>query len=187
MSWQQMLLGSWSSILRTLVVGVLAYAAVVLVLRASGKRTLSKFSAYDFVVTIALGSVLATVTLSRDVALAQGVVALGVLVGLQFLITWLSVRSPRARALVQGDPALLLYRGEFLDATMRRERISREEVRAAARSEGHASLESIDVIVLETDGTITVVGGGSGAPPTALHDVEGHPSADRRPDGDDIA
>ena len=75
-----------------LIVGTLAYAALILLLRASGNRTLSKMNAFDFVVTVALGSTLATMLLSADVALAEGVVALALLIGLQFVITWLSAR-----------------------------------------------------------------------------------------------
>ncbi len=57
---------------RTLITGVLAYILIVLVLRLTGKRTLSKWNAFDFIVTVALGSALANVILSRDVSLAQG-------------------------------------------------------------------------------------------------------------------
>lgn len=185
--WERTLHGGWPPLVRTVVVGVLAYAALVLLLRASGKRTLSKFSAFDFVVTIAIGSVLASVLVSDGVSLAQGVVALAVLVGLQYLITWLSVRSARVRELVRGDPTLLVFRGAFLDAAMRRERVTREEVRAAARSQGHASLDDIEAVVLETDGTLTVVRGEPGMQPSALHDVRGHPSRERGPHGDGVA
>jgi uncharacterized membrane protein YcaP (DUF421 family) len=66
----------WDSLLRTLVVGVLAYVALVVFLRISGKRTLSKMNAFDLIVTVALGSTLATVTLSKEVALADGALAL---------------------------------------------------------------------------------------------------------------
>lgn len=67
-----MFFDGWTGLLRVLVVGTLAYAALVLLLRVSGKRTLSKMNAFDLVVTVALGSTLATVLLSRDVALAEG-------------------------------------------------------------------------------------------------------------------
>ncbi len=87
-----MFFGSWYSLLRILVVGVLAYVALIVLLRVTGKRTLSKMNAFDLVVTVALGSTLATVLLSKDVALADGVVAFALLIGLQFIITWLSVR-----------------------------------------------------------------------------------------------
>ena len=68
-----MFFDSWAGLLRVLVVGTLAYAALVLLLRVTGKRTLSKMNAFDLIVTVALGSTLATVLLSKDVALAEGV------------------------------------------------------------------------------------------------------------------
>ena len=61
----------WFTLLRTTVAGILTYAALVLFLRFSGKRTLAKMNAFDLVVTVSLGSTLATITLSTDVALAQ--------------------------------------------------------------------------------------------------------------------
>ncbi len=63
---------SWETLLRTLTVGVLSYVVMVVFLRMSGKRTLSKMNAFDFVVTVALGSTLATMLLNRNVALAEG-------------------------------------------------------------------------------------------------------------------
>lgn len=92
--------GGWGGLGRTLVVGALAYGALVFMLRISGKRTLSKMNAFDLVVTVALGSTLATVLLNRSVPLAEGVVALGLLIALQFGITWASVRRERFQALV---------------------------------------------------------------------------------------
>ncbi|KUJ86587.1 MAG: hypothetical protein XD36_2964 [Halomonas sp. 54_146] len=83
----------WGSLLRVIVVGVLAYAALVFFLRISGNRTLSKMNAFDLIVTVALGSTLATVLLSKDVALAEGAVAMALLISLQFIITWFSVRT----------------------------------------------------------------------------------------------
>ena len=177
MEWERILLGGWPSIARTVVVGAAAYVALVLLLRLSGKRTLSKFNAFDFVVTIAIGSVLATVLVSNDVALAQGLTAFGVLLGLQFLITWLSTRSARVRALVKGEPTLLVHRGEFLDAALRRERVTREEVHAAVRDAGSASLAGVYAAVLETDGTITVVREAPDMHPTSLDGVRGYPAA----------
>ncbi|MDQ3844263.1 MAG: DUF421 domain-containing protein, partial [Bacteroidota bacterium] len=64
---------SWESIIRTIVITVLAYALLIFLLRTSGKRTLSKMNAFDFIVTVALGSTLATVMLNKNVALIDGV------------------------------------------------------------------------------------------------------------------
>lgn len=148
---------SWAGLARTLVVGALAYAALVLLLRISGKRTLTKLNAFDLVVTVALGSTLATILLSKSVALAEGVLAIALLISLQYGITWLSVRSPRFQSLIKDTPTLLLHRGTFLDDAMRRQRVTREEVLAAVRAAGAEQIGDIAAVVLETDGSISVL------------------------------
>lgn len=148
---------SWESLLRTLIVGVLAYAVLVVFLRISGNRTLSKMNAFDLIVTVALGSTLATVLLSKDVALAEGALALALLISLQFVITWLSVRVSWVKQLITGEPLMLLYRGEYLTAALRQARVTKEEVRSAVRSSGVGQLSAVEAVVLETDGSLSVV------------------------------
>jgi uncharacterized membrane protein YcaP (DUF421 family) len=152
-----MLFGGWESLLRTLVVGVLAYVVLVVFLRLSGNRTLSKLNAFDFVVTVALGSTLATALLNKDVTLADGALAFALLIGLQFIVTWSSVRLRWLRRLATGEPVMLLYRGEFLPAALRRARVTEDEVRAAIRSAQLPSLEDAEAVVIETDGSLSVV------------------------------
>ena len=152
------LVGDPGLLVRTVVVGILAYLALVTVLRVSGKRTLSQFNAFDFVVTVALGSTLATILLARDVSLLQGVLAFLVLVGMQFAITWSSLRSARVRELSKSEPAALVYRGRLLPDAMHRERVLASEVHAALRAHGMGAVSEADLVILETDGTVTVVG-----------------------------
>ena len=152
-----MFFDGWAGLGRVLVVGTLAYAALVFLLRVSGKRTLSKMNAFDLVVTVALGSTLATVLLSKSVALLEGVLAFALLIGLQLALTWLSVRSERLQSWIKAQPALLVHNGRFLDGTLRRERVTQEEVRAAIRAQGAAALEEVDAVVLETDGSFSVL------------------------------
>lgn len=149
---------SWFGLLRVLVVGTLAYVALVFLLRVSGKRTLAKLNAFDLIVTVALGSTLATVLLNNSVALAEGVLAFVLLAGLQYAVAWLSVRSARFDAMVKSEPTLLLHRGRFLDATLRAQRVTRDEVLSALRASGVAGPEQALAVVLETDGTLSVLG-----------------------------
>lgn len=87
-----MFFDGWPGLLRVLVVGTAAYLSLIVILRSSGKRTLAKLSAFDLVVTVALGSTLATVLLSGDVALVEGVLAMVLLAVLQLVVTFASVR-----------------------------------------------------------------------------------------------
>lgn len=168
-----MIFNGWESLLRTLVVGVLAYVTLIVFLRISGKRTLSKMNAFDLIVTVALGSTLATVLLSKDVALAEGALAFALLIGLQFIVTWSSVRSRRVRQWVTGEPLIVLYRGEFLPSALRRARVAEDEVRAAVRSAGLVSLNEAEAVVLETDGSFSVVRRGDGDGRPSLKGVQG--------------
>lgn len=168
-----MLFDSWAGLLRVLVVGTLAYGALVFLLRISGKRTLSKMNAFDFIVTVALGSTLATVLLSKDVALAEGALAFALLIFLQLAITWLSTRSERFQGFIKAEPRLLLLEGRLLSSALREERVTEEEVRAAVRSEGMTSLEEVGAVVLETDGSFTVLPRHQSGKASALRNVRG--------------
>lgn len=161
-----MLFDSWQSICRTLIVGLLAYVTLVALLRISGLRTLSKMNAFDFVVTIALGSTLATALLSKDVSLASGAASFGLLIALQFCVTWTSARWPAIKRVVTGEPLLLLHRGVPLDAAMRRARVTRDELAVAVRSAGYADFADVSAIVLETDGSFTAVPASNADEPT---------------------
>jgi uncharacterized membrane protein YcaP (DUF421 family) len=148
---------SWMGVGRVLLVGTLAYLALVFILRVSGKRTLSKLNAFDLVVTVALGSTLATVLLSKDVALVEGVVAFALLIFLQYVMAWSSVRSQSFETLIKSEPTLLVRSGQFLEHAMRLQRITREEVEAAMRGGGASSPADVAAVVLETDGSISVI------------------------------
>lgn len=166
-----MFFSDWSDLWRVIAVGTLAYAALVLFLRISGKRTLTKLNAFDLVITVALGSTLSAVLLNKSISLAEGVTAFGLLISLQFAITWLSVRSRRVEQIVKSEPTLLLRHGEFLDSALRSQRITRHEVMSAIRTDGRSAVHEISAVILETDGSMSVVSK-SRQSPTAFADVD---------------
>lgn len=170
-----MFFDSWMGLLRVLIVGVSAYFLLVLMLRISGKRTLSKMNVFDLVVTVALGSTLASVVISKGVALAEGALAFAVLIGLQFGIAWLSVRSKTVSGLVKADPRMLFFAGKFLTREMRSERVTEDEVLAAIRAGGITKLDDVGAVVLETDGSFTVLSGNGETGRSALESVKGKP------------
>ena len=170
-----MFFDGWGGLVRVAVVGVLAYAGLVLLLRISGKRTLSKMNAFDLVVTVALGSTLATILLSSAVALAEGLLAFVVLIFLQFAVTWLSTRTSTVRRLVKNEPRLMVYEGKLLPDALRAERVTVEEIEAALRQQGMADLEDVGAAVLETDGSVTVVPRSGLGRGSALGNVVGKP------------
>ncbi len=142
---------------RTLIMGIVAFVLVIFVLRLSGKRTLSKMNSFDFIITVALGSVLASIVTSTSLPLINGILAFALLVFLQYSVTWLSVRSSFFLQLIKSQPVLIYYNGQFDERLLKKERLSKVEVLQAVRREGLASLESVTAIILETDGTLSII------------------------------
>jgi uncharacterized membrane protein YcaP (DUF421 family) len=152
-----MLFQNWSGIVRTVLVGTLAYVTLVLFLRISGKRTLAKLNAFDLVVTVALGSTLSAIILQESIALAEGATALALLILLQFLVTFWSVRWAGFAKAVRAEPALLVRDGCFCEATMKRERITKDEALSAVRAAGGKDIADVNSLILESDGSLSVV------------------------------
>lgn len=170
---QDILYQSMSDVWRTLLIGILAYLVVVALLRASGKRTLTKLNAFDLVVTVALGSTLATILLSPGVALAEGAMAFLVLVGLQWTVAKLTVLSRGFGRIVKSTPRALLVDGRLDEAAMQEERVARDEVLAAIRGSGHGGVADVAAVILETDGSLSVVPRDSAGDRSALDGVRG--------------
>ncbi len=166
-----MLFDDWFDIARAVAAGGLSYISLVAMVRVAGKRTLAKLNAFDLVVTIALGSTLATIALSADVALVEGVAAFAVLALLQLLVARASTRWPGARRLVKAEPEVVLKDGALVDGALRSERLTAGEVRQAVRSSGAGALEQIAVVVLETDGSLSVIRSSSFGSGSALEGV----------------
>ncbi len=139
------------------VLAILAYAALVVLLRISGKRTLTDLNAFDFVVTVALGSVLATTILSPSVALLDGLAALATLVVCQAIVAFATSRWDAARRAIKAEPTLVVHGGRLLPSAMNQVRLSEAAVLAAVRSAGHADLRDVHAVVLETNGALSVI------------------------------
>lgn len=169
---EKLFFDSWESLIRTFLITILAYITMIILLRVSGKRTLSKMNAFDFVVTVGLGSSLATVALNKNVALIDGALVFFLLIILQLIITWLSVRIKAFKRIVTSQPTLLVYRGEVLQNNLKKERITLEEIFVGARSKGIDDIKNIDAVVLETTGDLTIIPSINTSDPPVLKDVE---------------
>lgn len=149
---------SWESIGRIILLAILVYIALLAALRVVGKRALAKMSAYDLVVTIALGSLIATIPLQQQITLADGLAAICAYLGLQYALSWLMQRWRGVRRVVKAQPTLVVFEGRMLHDRMRRVRVTDAEVRAAIRSSGRASVAEALAVVLENDGNWSVIG-----------------------------
>lgn len=162
---------SWESLLRSLIVTIMGYVLMVFTLRVFGKRSLSKMNAFDFVITVSLGSTLASLALNKQVALADGALVILLLIGMQFLVTWCSVRFDWVKDIITNKPTMLGHNGQLFRDVMKKERINEDEIWVAARKKGIYKQEDIATVILETTGELTIISGREPQPAETLQDV----------------
>ena len=152
-----MLFEDWSGIGRVLFMAIATYVSLIVLLQVSGKRTLATMTAFDFIVTVALGSLMANIVFSKDTVLLEGITAMVALIGMQYIISTLTVRSKEFEKLVKAEPALLVHRGQMVTETMKKERITESDIQAIVRQRGLSSYEKAEAVVLEANGSYDVI------------------------------
>lgn len=133
------------------------YAMVIAFVRVSGKRSTSQMNNFDWIVTVAMGSLLATGIVSQDVSMADALLAMAILLGMQYLVTRAVMSDGIVRRLVKARPAVLMRDGEFIRETMREERMTEGEVLSAIRAQGVRSVDAVAAVILETDARMSVI------------------------------
>jgi len=152
------------------------YAVLVLGTRLVGLRSFSKMSAFDFAITIAIGSVFASVTLWQKPTLVDGVAALGVLFGLQYVVGNLRKRVSGVTTVIDNAPLLLMDGTDVQVDNLRRSNMTKADLRAKLREANVTQLEQVQAVVMESTGDVSVLHGPADAvplDPRVLEDVEG--------------
>ncbi|MFC7678900.1 DUF421 domain-containing protein [Paenibacillus sp. GCM10028914] len=152
-----MFFNTWSDLFRIIIIGIISYISLILMVRLSGKRTLSQMNAYDFTVSVALGSILSTVILNKQISLSEGLTALALLIGMQFLLAKLSLHRPWFRGMLTADPQLLYYKGVYINSAMKKTRINKEDIYQTARNQGFETMDEVSSVVLESNGKLSII------------------------------
>jgi len=130
---------------------------VIALIRLMGIRSTSQMNNFDWIVTVAIGSIFASATILRETNLWEAVFGILLLLVLQFLVTKAQTKWEFSRVLLKATPQLLVFEGEFIDENMLQERVVEGEVFTALRSCGYKSIEDVYAVVLETNGRMSVI------------------------------
>jgi uncharacterized membrane protein YcaP (DUF421 family) len=137
------------------------YIVILLLTRLNGLQSFSKMSSFDFAITVAIGSVIASTIVMEEPSLGQGATGLAALFALQFAISWLRRQSDGARRLLDNAPLLVVARGQILHENLARSRMSTHDLYGKMRSNGICRLEDVFAVVFETTGDVSVISAGS--------------------------
>lgn len=138
----------------------LGLAWIILLVRIVGLRSFSKMTNFDFVMTIAMGSLLAgAAQTDKWVDLLQTLTAMAALFAVQFSVAYLRKRSDALDATLQNSPVLLMRDGEILHAALQRTRVTETDLIAKLREANALKLSSVKAVILETTGDVSVLHG----------------------------
>ena len=143
----------WEFVVRA----VCVYFILLLMLRMSGKRTVGQFTPFDLLVVVLLGTAVQNSLIGDDVSLLGGLILAGTLIGCNWLVGFATARSRRLDRLVEGSPVLLARDGLVFHTALRAQNLSRQDFDEALRDNGLVDVADIALVMLEVDGSITVV------------------------------
>ena len=151
-------LSSYAPLARGLVLTSVAVVWTVLLVRIVGLRAFSKMTAFDFVTTVATGSLIAQAGTRSDwSAFGQALAAIAGVFLIQWLLASIRQKSDAFQRLIKNKPVLLMEHGEFLEQAMSATRVSRSSIMEKLRASGVGRVEEVRAVVLETTGNISVL------------------------------
>jgi len=133
------------------------YAFIVFVMRVIGRRELSSMTPFDLVLLIILGDAVQQGLTQDDYSVTGAVIAVATIATLQVATSYLSFRSQRARTILEGDPIVLVERGEIIEKNLKRERMTSDEIADEMRQQQIESLDDVKWGILESNGSISFI------------------------------
>ncbi|KPV93033.1 hypothetical protein A2I98_03890 [Pseudoalteromonas agarivorans] len=148
---------SWSEIARIVTTTLIIYPFLILATHLLGKRSFAKMNNFDWIITVAAGSILGSAILLKDVVIVEVLVAVSLLLFLQYLLTWISAHFSTFDKVVKTSPQLVFFDGEYIEAAMKDTRLTSTEVEASVRKAGFGDLSTVMAVVFEADGELSIV------------------------------
>ena len=133
------------------------YLFIILALRVLGKTELAQLSTTDLIFVLLISNAVQNAMVGDDTSLGGGLLAASVLFVLNFILKKLKFKFPGIKTIIEGEPVILIYKGEVNYTNCKKNGITKDELLQAIREHGSHSIEEVDSLILETDGNISVV------------------------------
>ena len=148
---------SWRDLLQIAITVPIIYLFVIVAVRVVGKRSTSQMNNFDWIVTVAIGSIAGAGIMRKGSAIVETILAISLLLLLQWLLTTAVRTNKSLQHLVKARPTLLVHEGKFIEQSMRQERITQGEVLSALRVSGLTAVNQAKWVILEPDASLSVI------------------------------
>lgn len=137
--------------------GIVVFVFLYVLMRVIGRRELSSLEPFDLILLVVLGDAVQQGLTQDDYSLTGAILAIGTIAVLQLGVSYANFRFPKLRPLLDGVPIVVVEHGKPIEKNMRRERVTLDDLRRAARQQSIASLDDIEWAVMETSGSISFI------------------------------
>lgn len=145
------------TVIRIIVSAIIIYIIFIILVNLYGKRSIANLSMHDYVVTIAMGSIVASTILSKDASLFDGFIGILTLLSLQWFVTMLSRYDSRFFRFMNVKPRVLFIEGKFIEDNMKTNRVTQDEIYSVIREQGQTTSDQIYAVILESNGNLSVI------------------------------
>ncbi|HEY9153818.1 MAG TPA: YetF domain-containing protein [Opitutaceae bacterium] len=143
----------WELVLR----GVVVYAFMLTLLRITGKRQVGQLAPFDLVLLLVLSNAVQNSMNAGDNSLAGGLISATTLVAVNYLVSYVTFRSKRLEAIIEGRPLVIVHNGKIFHDALNKCQLTHHELDAALRDSGCACVSEVHMAILENNGSISVI------------------------------
>lgn len=143
------------------------FAILFGLLRLMGKRELGQMTPFELVMLVVLGDLIQQGVTHNDFSLTGATLAIATFAFWASVLGWVSYRWPRAERAIEGEPRVLIRDGVLIEASLKRDRLTRREVVSEMRLAGIAHVRDVAWAILEPEGRISFIKRGDGEPAQA--------------------
>ena len=141
----------------TFIRALILYIVVLIVMRLMGKREIGQLQPFELAIAIMIADLAAVPMSELGIPITNGIIPILALLVIYMIISALNMKSMNFRKIISGQPSILIYRGKIDEKTLRKERITINELQERLRGEDVFNLSDVEYAILETNGEVTVI------------------------------
>ena len=144
-------------VLQIIIKSFVIYIALYVIIRVTGNKEISQITFFDFIVAITIGSIAGATSIDETVTIPMGIASMTVWAGITILLGFISMKSVRARKLLEGEPTLLIQNGKIMRDNMKKIRFNLEDLLIQLRNKGIFNISEVEFAMLEPDGKVSAI------------------------------
>ena len=141
----------------TFIRSILLYIIVLIVMRIMGKREIGQLQPFELAISIMIADLASTPMADSGIPITNGIIPILALLVMHLLISLINIKSIKAREILCGKPAILIYRGRIDEKLLKKERFTINELEERLRGNNIVNIGDVEYAILETSGQITVI------------------------------